>query len=70
MTTPGMQGEVSPESMGKTAFAAAEGSSDAKPTPTHTTGKTVEQRPLNPCQGKPFDLCRELKFESQKGNSR
>jgi hypothetical protein len=68
MTTPGMQGEVSPESMGKTAFSAAEGSSDAKSTPTRTTGKTVEQHRLNPCRGKPFDLCRELKLESQNGN--
>jgi hypothetical protein len=69
MTTPGMQGEVSPESMGKTAFSAAEGSLDAKPAPSRTTGNTAEQDRLKPCRRKPFDLWKELTFGSQKGNS-
>ena len=56
MTTPGTQGEVSPESMGKTAFSAVGSPSDAKPAPTRTTGNTAEQNRLKPCTGKPFDL--------------
>ena len=56
MTTPGTQGEVSPESMGKTAFSAVAGSSDAKPAPPRTTGNTAEQDRLKPCTEKPFDL--------------
>ena len=30
----------------------------------------AEQNRLKPCRGKPFHLWKELKFESQKGNSR
>ena len=38
MTTPGMQGEVSPESMGKTASSAVGRPPDAKPAPPRITG--------------------------------
>ena len=68
MTTPGMQGEVSPESMGKTASSAVGSPSDAKPAPPRTTGNTADQNRLKPCRGKPFDLWNELELESQKGN--
>jgi hypothetical protein len=62
-----MQGEVSPESMGKM-HPAVEGPPDAKPPTSATTGNTSEQIRLNPCTGKPFELSNELEFESQKGN--
>jgi hypothetical protein len=32
------------------------------------TGNHAEQNSLTPCRGKPFDLFRDLKFESKKGN--
>lgn len=70
MRTPEMQGEVSPGSIGKTASSAVEGPPDAKPATSATTGNTADQNRLKPCRGKPFDLRIELKFESQKGNSR
>ena len=70
MTTLGTQGEVSPESMGKTASSAVGGPPDAKPASPRTTGNTAEQNRLKPCRGKPFDLWKELELESQKGNSR
>jgi hypothetical protein len=44
MTTPGMQGEVSPESMGKTASSAVEGPPDANPATSATTENTAEQK--------------------------
>ena len=68
MRTPGMQGEVSPESMGKTASSAVEGPPDAKPATSATTGNTAEQNRLKPCTGKSFELPNELELESQKGN--
>lgn len=68
MTTPGTKGEVSPESMGKTASSAAGSLPDAKPAPLRTTGNTAGQNRLNPCRGKPFDLGNELELERQKGN--
>ena len=70
MTTPGTQGEVSPESICKAASSAVGSPPNAKPASPCTTGNNTAQNRLNPCRGKPFDLCRELKFESQKGNSR
>src|ERR1700730_14990548 len=70
MTAPGAQGEVSPESMGKTASSADGSPPDAKPASPRTTGNHAEQNRLNPCRGKPFHPWKELKFESQKGNSR
>jgi hypothetical protein len=70
MTAPGPQGEVSPESMGKTASSAVGSPPDAKPASPRTTGNHAEQNRLKPCRGKPFHLWNELKFESQKGNSR
>ncbi len=68
MTTPGTQGEVSPESMGKTASSAIGSPPDAKPASPCTTGNTADQNRLKPCKGKPFDLSNELELESQKGN--
>jgi hypothetical protein len=70
MMAPGTQGEVSPESMAKTASSAVGSPPDAKPTSPRTTGNNAKQNQLKPCRGKPFDLWKELKFESQKGNSR
>ena len=34
-----------------------------KPTHLRTTGNTAAQNRLNPCEGKPFDLCNELELE-------
>jgi len=68
MTTPGMQGEVSPESMGKTHHQPSE----ARPTRNRPLpqllGNTAEQSRLKPCTGKPFELPNKLELESQKGN--
>jgi hypothetical protein len=68
MTTPGTQGEVSPESMGKTASSAVGSPPDAKPASPCTTGNTADQNRLKPCKGKPFNLSNELELENQKGN--
>jgi hypothetical protein len=43
MMTPGTEGEVSPESMGKTASSAVGGPPDAKPGPSRTTGNSADQ---------------------------
>jgi hypothetical protein len=64
-----MQGEESPESMGKTVSSAVEGPPDVKPATSATTGNTAEQNRLKPCAGKPFELSNELELEGQKGNS-
>ena len=68
MTTPGMQGEVSPESMRETGLQP----SKARPTRNRPLpqllGDTAEQSRLKPCRGKPFELPNELELESQKGN--
>ena len=57
MTTPGMQGEVSLESMGKMTSSAVGGPPGAKPaTSPQLLGNTAEQNRLEPCRGKPFDL--------------
>ena len=70
MTAPVTQGEVSSESMGKTASSAVGSRPDAKPASPRTPGNHAEQNRLKPCRGKPFDLCKDLKFQSQEGNSR
>jgi hypothetical protein len=70
MTAAGTQGEVSPESMGKTASSAVGSPPDAKPASPRTPGNHAEQNRLKPRRAKPFDLWKKLKFESQKGNSR
>ena len=70
MTAPGTQGEVSPKLMGKTASSAVGSLPDAKLTSPRTPGNHAEQNRLKPCRAKPSDLWKELKFESQKGNSR
>ena len=41
-----------------------------KPASPRTTGNHAEQNRPKPCGGKPFHPWKELKFESQKGNSR
>ena len=64
MTAPGTQGEVSPESMGKTASSAV-GSPRLETRLSRITGNHAEQSRLKPCRGKPFHLWKELKFESQ-----
>src|SRR5271154_5472472 len=66
MTRPGTHRETSPESMGETASSAVDSPSDAKPASPRTPGNHAEQNRLKPCRGKPFDLCKELKFESLK----
>ena len=70
MTTPGTQGEVSAESLGKTASSPVGSPPDAKTASPRTTGNTAHQNRLKPCRGKPFELLKRLKFESQKGNPR
>jgi hypothetical protein len=70
MTTPGMQGEVSRESMGKTASSAVGEPAQRETGHFRTTGKTAEQNRLQPCTGKPFELANELELDSQKGNLR
>ena len=54
MTTPGTEGEVSPESLGKTASSAV--------------GSHCGPKSAKPCKGKPFDLSSELESVLQKGN--
>jgi hypothetical protein len=46
MTTREMQGELSPESMGKTASSAVKRPPDAKPSSSATTGNTAKQNRL------------------------
>ncbi len=70
MTTPGTQGEVSPESNEENSMFSR------REPPRRETGLSphywnhAEQNRLKPCRGEPFDLWKEIKFESQKGNSR
>ena len=68
MTTPGMQGEVSPESMGKMHRQPSEARPTRNPPLPQLLGNTAEQSRLKPCTGKPFELSNELELESQKGN--
>jgi hypothetical protein len=68
MTTPGMQGEVSPESMGKMHHQPSEARPARNPPLPQLLGNTAEQSRLKPCTGKPFELSNELEYESQKGN--
>jgi len=69
MTTPGMQGEVSPESMKKApAFCRREPARrETGLSPQHRDN--AEQNWPKPCVGKPFKLLSESELESQKGNS-
>jgi hypothetical protein len=69
MTKPGTQGEVSPESMGKTAASAVGSLPDAKPAPPRTTGNTADQNRLKPCIEKAVRSMERVRMESQKGNS-
>ena len=66
MMAPGTQGEVSPKSIGKTVSSAAGKPPEAKTTSPRNTGNNAKQNQLKPCRGKPFDLWKELKFDSQK----
>ena len=68
MTTPGMQGEVSPESMEKMHHQPSEARPTRNPPLPQLLGNTAEQSRLKPCTGKPFELSNELEFESQKRN--
>ena len=70
MTTPGLQGEVSPESMGKTAFSAVGGPSDAKPAPSGAAEKTVDRSRLKPLSKAIVRSMRVLEAESQNGKLR
>ncbi len=66
MTTPGTQGELSPESMGKTASSAVGSPPDAKPASHCTTGNIADQNRLKPYKGKPFELSNEFKLKVKK----
>ena len=68
MTTPGMQGEVSPESIGKPRLQPSKARPTRSPPLPQLLGNTAEQSWLEPCPGKPFELSKELELESQKGN--
>ena len=69
MTTPETQGEVSPESRGKTASSAGGGPPDSKAAPPRTTGNTADQNRLKPCIKKVVGSMERVGMESQKGNS-
>jgi hypothetical protein len=56
MTTPGMQGEVSSESMKKATSSAVGSAPHAKPVSPRSTGNHAEQNWIKPRRGKPFDL--------------
>jgi len=58
-----------PESMGKSIFSRRE-PARRETGPPRSAGNDAEQNRLKPCRGKPFDLWKELTFESQKRNSR
>jgi hypothetical protein len=66
MTTPGTQGEVSPESNEENSIFSR------REPPRRETGLSphywnhAEHNRLKPCRGEPFDLWKEFKFESQK----
>jgi hypothetical protein len=68
MTTPGTQGEVSPEAKTKTASSGIGSPPDAKPASPRTTGNTADEDWLQPCTGMQFDLWKALELASQKGN--
>jgi hypothetical protein len=68
MTTPGMRGEVSPESMGKTAFSAAEGSSDAKPGHFRNYWEHCGTKSVKALHSKAVRAIEEGGIQSQKGN--
>jgi hypothetical protein len=69
MTTPGMQGEVSPDRWGKWHLQPSKARSTRNRPLPQLLGNTAEQSRLKPCTGKPFELSNELELESQKGNS-
>ena len=66
MTTPGMQGEVSPESMGKTASSAVEGPPDAKTGHFRNDWEHRGTKSVKPCTGKPFELSNESDWKVKK----
>jgi hypothetical protein len=68
MATPGMQGEVSPESTGKNSLFSRREPARREAGLPRTTGNTTDQNQLKPCTGKPFELSNKLELESQKGN--
>ena len=68
MTTVG-EGEVSAESIGKTAFLGVAWPRDAKPTPPGAAGSTVDQNWAKTLPREAVWSKAELKSESQNGNS-
>ena len=67
MTTPGTQGEVSPESMKKAASTAVGSPLDAKPvSPPHYWEHRGRRLATGPCPGMQFDLWKALELESKK----
>jgi hypothetical protein len=67
MTAPGTQGEVSPESIGENSRRAPARRETCLSPHYWEPGGTKSTKTL---PRKPFQLWKELKFESQKGNSR
>ncbi len=68
MTLPGTKGEVSPESIWKTASSAVGSHPRRETGPSPHYWGHCGPKSSKPCKGKPFDLSNELELESQKGN--
>jgi hypothetical protein len=66
MTTPGMQGEVSPESMKKAASSAVGSAPHAKPVSPRSTGNDAEQNWMKPRRVKPFNLWNSWNWKVKK----
>ena len=66
MTTPGMQGEVSPESMKKAASSAVGSAPHAKPVSPRSTGNHAEQNWIKPRRVKPFNLWNSWNWKVKK----
>jgi hypothetical protein len=64
----GDAGEVSLESIAKTASSAVGSPPDAKPTSARTTGNNAKQNQLKACRGKPFDLMERVQVRKSKRN--
>jgi hypothetical protein len=65
----GAEGEVSPESRGKSTFSGVACQSDAKPARLGAAGNNVDQYRLNLLQREIVRPIRGLESESQNGNS-
>ena len=68
MTTPGMQGEVSPKSMGKTASSAVVGRIRRETGPFRRRWEHRGRKSVKTLPRKAVRSMKELKFGNQKGN--